>query len=113
MDTPQQHAGAQWMTAYLAASSDNWAYVHGVVKFGDMFSDLARHAAEEAGLDDTAATYVSNMVARQQLPEGHPVALGTMRDGRPQIWMSAIDRNLVMSTVVDALRAREFVRPVL
>ena len=100
------------MAAYLAASNDNWAYVHGVVKFGDIFSDLARHAAEEAGLDENAALYVSNMVARQQLPAGQQVALGTMRGGRPQIWMSAIDRNLVMSAVVDAVRAREFVRPV-
>lgn len=100
------------MAAYLAASNENWAYVNGVVKFGDNFSDLARQAALDAGLDETQSTYVSNMVARQQLPDGHQAALGTMASGRPQIWISNIDRNLVVSTVVDQFRNREFVRPV-
>ena len=100
------------MAAYLAAGSENWAYVNGVVKFGDNFSNLARQAAEEAGLDETGSSYVSNMVARQQLPEGHQAALGLMSSGRPQIWISNLDRNLVISTVVDAFRNREFVRPV-
>lgn len=97
------------MSAYLAASNDNWAYVNGVVKFGDDFSNLARQAAEEAGLDETQSTYVSNMVARHQLPDGHAVALGMTKNGRIQIWVSNVDRNGVMSSVLDARNSREFV----
>ena len=99
------------MSAYLAASNDNWAYVNGVVKFGDNFSNLARQAAKEAGLDETQSTYVSNMVARQQLPDGHAVALGMTKNGRIQIWVSNLDRSYLMGIVIEALKSRNFVSP--
>ncbi len=103
-------SGADWLRQYLAGANDNWAYVNGVVEFGDNYWEIARRAAERAGLDDTAQTYVSNTVARQQLPEGYQVALGTMVGHRPQIWVSNLDRVQAIGAVIDANDQR-FVRP--
>ena len=94
------------MSNYLTRRNDKWAYVNGVVAFGDSYHEAARDAAGQSGLDETQTTYVSNMVARQQMPDGHAVAIGQLANGRPQIWLSGVDRNLVMAAVVSALDAR-------
>lgn len=80
----------------------NWAYVHGIVKFYDDYSEAARQAAEAAGLDDMEATRISNLLTRKQFPTDANLAVGTMTGKYPQIWRSNVDRNQVWQSVVQA-----------
>lgn len=87
------------------ASEHHWVFVNGVVKIGtDPMWEIARTAAEEAGLDETEAARISNMIARNMQPHGAAVAAGVLTGTHPRIWTTNADRNLVWGAVLDAMR---------
>lgn len=79
---------------------NNWLYLNGKVAFGGHYWDLAHRLATELKLDPSQIAYISNSVARNSLPPEYDVAYGEMVQGRPQIWLSTIDRNHVWDEVM-------------
>mgnify|MGYP006921281714 CR=1 FL=1 len=101
----QTDEGKAWATK--VGSGTQWVYVNGHVAFGtDYHHGIARQAAEMAGLDENQTKYVSNMLARAQMPEGIDVAVGQMNGAYPQILMSTVDRNAVWDAVTQAVQLR-------
>ena len=84
--------------------SDNWVYIDGQVAFGQDHSDVATTLGHTLGLDPTTVSYISNLIARNTVPSDKQVAVGTMNDEYPQVWLSTVDRNAVWDAV---MRARD------
>lgn len=76
-----------------------WAYVNGEVQFGETYAVAAHKAALKAGLGETVAQRVRNLVTVHALPNDLDVAIGIIRNGRPQIWQSTTDRTHVYVSV--------------
>ena len=79
---------------------DNWVYINGKVAFGNDHSDTARTLGTSLGLPPHTVTYISNLIARNTVPSDNQVAVGGMRGGYPQIWLSTVDRNAVWDAVM-------------
>jgi len=87
-------------TSTPTSTNTNWVYINGQVAFGNDHSDTARSLAHDIGLDATKASYVSNLVARNTIPNDMDVAVGTITNDIPQIWLSSVDRNAVWDAVM-------------
>lgn len=89
-----------------AAKPVNWAYLDGKVSFGRHWWDLVRQLAQEEGYDDTEQIWISNMITRYSLPPDLDIAIGLLREGKPQIMGSTVDRNHVFDTVLQAAQGQ-------
>lgn len=76
-----------------------WAYVLGEVAFAESYTAAAEKAAKQAGLSDVEAESVKHHVMVHNLPYDVDVAVGIIRNARPQIWQSNTDRAWVYQTV--------------
>lgn len=86
-----------------------WVYAEGAVAFGDSYVAAARQAVSDRDdIDSAAKSRIINGVAREQTPEYEDVALGVIWAGRPQIWLSNVDRSHVFSVVLNEYRSRGF-----
>jgi hypothetical protein len=89
------------------STNQNWLYVNGQVAFGGHWWDLAHNLATESGLPETQVKYISNLIARNQMPEGYDIAVGEMNGQYPRIWMTNTDRNAVWDAVMRAVQDRD------
>lgn len=102
--------GQPWWTRKAAdnapgmpvSDSGHWVWLDGQVGFGGEHHEIARNLAQQQGYDPDKVNYISNMVARNVMPEEHAVAVGTLRGGYPHIWTSTRDRNAVWDDVARA-----------
>lgn len=78
-----------------------WAYVNNEVAFAETYANAAHRAALEAGIPAATAERIKNLVLVQAIPQDINVAVGIIRNGRPQIWQSNTDRAWVYQTVRD------------
>lgn len=83
-----------------SASNNAWVWLDGHVGFGTDHGNIAKDLANTRGYDPTKVNYISNMVSRNLMPEGHAIAVGTLKQGYPHIWMSTVDRNLVFDDII-------------
>lgn len=89
----------------------NWAYIDEQVAFGNSYASAAEEAAQQAGIDATTVERIGNLVTIHRLPDDHRAAVGTIRDGRPQIWQSNVDRLWVTTSVLEAMRRNDGFTP--
>jgi hypothetical protein len=87
---------------------ENWIYINGNVAFGGHWWDLAHNVAMESGISPDQVKYISNMIARNQLPEGYDVAIGEMNGNYPRIWVTNTDRNAVWDAVMRELQDKDY-----
>ena len=99
--------GKRPTTQREATASTKFVYLEGKVALGDEWWELGRQLAEELGLTWTQQNYISNLIARNALPHDFDMAVGSVRNGRPQIWASNADRNAVWDAVKSALPQEE------
>ncbi|MBU6232344.1 hypothetical protein KGP36_06955 [Patescibacteria group bacterium] len=90
------------MTQKEASDTTNWVYLNGKVGFGRWWWEIADSLADELGLDETEKKYIGNLISRNSLPQDIDVAVGLIKNGRPQIYASSIDRNVVWDSVMSA-----------
>lgn len=89
-----------------AAQTLNWVLLDGQVAFGRNWWTIARQLAEEAGYSDVEASYIENTITRNSLPLDVDCAVGLVRNGKPRIYASTVDRNWVMDRVLEAVESQ-------
>lgn len=90
------------MTQKEASDTTNWVYLNGKVGFGRWWWEIADNLADELGLDEAEKKYIGNLISRNSLPQDVDVSVGMIRNGKPQIYASSIDRNVVWDSVMSA-----------
>ena len=77
---------------------DHWVYLNGHVGFGGSHQEIIPDLALRAGVDE--GDRLTNLVAAGFYPETqNDLALGVLRNNRPHIQISNVDRNAVVDKV--------------
>lgn len=88
-----------WTPTPIPDTTDYWVWLDGKVGWGGQHHEIVRNLANELGYDPTNVNYISNLISRNGIPEGHAIATGTMNGSYPQIYFSTRDRNAIWDDV--------------
>lgn len=94
-DNPEQRTAVN----AVPGNEGHWVWLDGQVGFGGEHHEIARTLAQRLGYEADKVNFISNTIARNGMPDGHQVAVGTINGRYPQIYNSTVDRNAVWDDV--------------